>query len=526
MSQVVSPSLRPFLPSSLLPAALAALLPAQTGAAPQADLPTGAPAGMAFIDRADLQKHATYLASDELGGRYTGTPGQVKAAEYIAKHFEDLGLLPLGDKGRGKKRSFFQKFRVERTYLDPKATSVVFGGKTYRTGFAVTSVKPRKRVRVSGSLVFCNTGNPKFLPKSLKRKIPVVVLSSSAGGPRGGMRGAMAANRTIQVARAVHRLGAAVVLFLVVKENSNVMDAMNTTELLPGKPMLRFGNKGHRSRFTGPIPMVFLPPVKSRELFGELGWEIDANSGELNQVKKRVSASGKVNLLVKVDRKFVVQNVCAMVKGIGQAQDAVIYSAHMDHLGTRMDDDAFNGADDNASGTSGLLDIAQAFAEGPKPKRSVIFLSVAGEELGLWGSEFYSDNPTWALKRLIANVNIDMIGRNSEQPVAVTPSPAHRAFSTLVQKAAEFAATMGIQLTSGDQYYRRSDHYNFAKKGVPVVFFCDGEHEDYHKVTDHADKLDFGKMERIARLAYWTGFHTANAPRRPRTLGKRSSWTR
>ena len=85
---------------------------------------------------------------------------------------------------------------------------------------------------------------------------------------------------------------------------------------------------------------------------------------------------------------------------------------------------------------------------------------------------------------------------------------------------------MGIELTSGDQYYQRSDHYNFARKGVPVVFFCDGEHEDYHKVTDHPDKLDYGKMERIARLAYWTGFHAANAPRRPQTIGKRSDWTK
>ena len=110
--------------------------------------------------------------------------------------------------------------------------------------------------------------------------------------------------------------------------------------------------------------------------------------------------------------------------------------------------------------------------------------------------------------------------------MSATPSPAHKKFSTLVQSAAGFAEKMGMTLSSGDTYYQRSDHYNFAVKGIPVVFFCDGEHGDYHKVTDHSDKLDFGKMEQIARLAYWTGFHVANAAGRPKDLGRRPGWTR
>jgi len=93
-----------------------------------------------------------------------------------------------------------------------------------------------------------------------------------------------------------------------------------------------------------------------------------------------------------------------------------------------------------------------------------------------------------------------------------------------VQDAARFAEVLGCSFTSGDKYYSRSDHYNFAKKGIPVVFFCNGEHEDYPRVTDHADKLDGSKMERIARLAFWTGWEVANAPERPRTLGKREGW--
>jgi Zn-dependent M28 family amino/carboxypeptidase len=224
-------------------------------------------------------------------------------------------------------------------------------------------------------------------------------------------------------------------------------------------------------------------------------------------------------------------NVAAVLRGSDPqlAAEAIVYSAHMDHVGSRIDGEVFNGADDNASGSAGLLAIASAFANGKqKPRRSVIFLSVSGEELGLWGSAYYADHPTWPADRIIANINTDMIGRSGPESgpteVTVTPSNRHRMFSTLVQEAARCGEQLGVTFSSGDKYYQRSDHYNFAKKGIPVVFFCNGEHEDYHQVSDHADKLDGQKMERIARLAFWTGWQTANADERPRQLGRRETW--
>ena len=209
--------------------------------------------------------------------------------------------------------------------------------------------------------------------------------------------------------------------------------------------------------------------------------------------------------------------------------EAIVYSAHMDHVGKRMDGDVVNGADDNASGSAGLLAIASAYAKADRrPRRSVIFLSVSGEELGLWGSQYYSDHSTWQLDKLVANINTDMIGRSGPESgpmqVTVTPSYRHPKFSTIVRDSAAFAESMGVTFSSGDKYYARSDHYNFAKKGIPVVFFCNGEHEDYHQVTDHAEKLDGAKMERIARLAFWTGWHVANADERPKGLGRQKGW--
>jgi Zn-dependent M28 family amino/carboxypeptidase len=238
-----------------------------------------------------------------------------------------------------------------------------------------------------------------------------------------------------------------------------------------------------------------------------------------------------LQLQVVKDGDAQASNVVALLRGTDPLlrDEAIIYSAHMDHVGVRMDGEIFNGADDNASGSAGLLAIASAYANAKtRPRRSIIFLSVSGEELGLWGSQFYADNPTWQLDKIVANINTDMIGRSGPESgpreVTVTPSYRHVKYSTIVRDSVGFAKELGMSFTSGDKYYARSDHYNFAKKGIPVVFFCTGEHADYHQVTDTLDKLDGAKMQRIARLAFWTGWHVASAEKAPSSLGRQRQW--
>ena len=530
---------------------LAVSLSALTAQAPSTSVPDGAPAGIRHVDREDLKAHASFLASDELGGRYTGTEGQEMAAEYISEHFERLGLEPLGDKKRGG-RSYFQSYPLERTYLDPKATAITIGKAKSQGGFAVVTGSKASKLKLSGSFAYCGDGSPDEIPKqSLKRRLPVVVLfedeGEGAGGGgergnrggegagrrgqggrrRGGGRGFTMLNRIVSVQRELESRGARVVLFCLVSEDSRVGDLLNVGGLMPGKPMLSFGSSAARNFFSRvTMPSVFVGRPLALQLLSAMG--VDPDQGAVDG--GATTAKGRVEFSVKVDKKFSARNVVAYLPGSHKklAKEAVIYSAHMDHMGTRVDGDAFNGADDNASGSSALLDIAQAFAKEGAPKRSVIFLAVSGEELGLWGSEYYSDNPTWPLPRLVANINIDMIGRATElsgvDEISVTPSHSHPEYSTLVRSSLGIARKLGIGFTNGDRYYRRSDHYNFARKGVPVVFYCDGEHEDYHKVTDHADKLDYGKMEGVARLAYWTGWEAAEADGRPQTLGDQTDW--
>jgi len=327
------------------------------------------------------------------------------------------------------------------------------------------------------------------------------------------------AQRAESINRELARRGAAVAVFCLSAESSSLADAMNTGALLPDKPLLAFDNNRGRRFSPHKIPSVFIGGEDGRRLREALG----RGDGKRNKVR------GSVQLAVGVDKRAHAMNVVACREGVDRKlnKEAVVFSAHMDHMGTRLDGDAFNGADDNASGTAGLLEIAEAFAT-EAPKRSIVFLSVSGEELGLWGSEYFADHATWPLARIVADINIDMIGRSTvlagENAISVTPSHRHNQYSTLVRNAAHLAPEFELGLTIGDTYYQRSDHYNFARKGIPVVFFCDGEHEDYHKVTDHADKLDYAKMERVTRLAFWTGWMAAEAKHRPKRLGSQAGW--
>jgi hypothetical protein len=495
-----------------------------------APLPGGGPRGMTFIDRADLRRHASHLASDELGGRYTGSEGQRKAAEYVAARFGELGLDPHGDRSGGG-RAFFQEFPVERTFLDRDATGIEFGQALHANGFAVIPGKKSSKVDVRGQFVFCAEGATDDLPSGgLGRKIPVVLFREDGAGERQGMMAFRSLGRARNIVQKLESKGARLVVFCSLDDDSGLADTMNTIGLLPEKHQLSFGQgRGRNADPFGDGPVVFTGAKLSEAMLSHIGVSRSTEGGFV-QARDSTRAAGRVRVAVRQDPKFPVRNVVAWLEGSSSrmSKEAVVFSAHMDHMGTRMDGDAYNGADDNASGTSGLLEVAEAFARGDRPARSILFLCVAGEELGLWGSAYFAENPTWPMDKIVANVNIDMIGRATDlsgpRAISVTPSFEHSKFSTIVRDAARLGARMGVDLTVGDQYYERSDHYNFAKQGVPVVFFCDGEHPDYHRVSDTADKLDYEKMEWVTRLAFWTGFEVAEANGRPRSLGSQRGW--
>ncbi|HEB52173.1 MAG TPA: M20/M25/M40 family metallo-hydrolase [bacterium] len=512
------------------------------------------PAAIETITKKELLTHATFLASDDLQGRLTGSPGQAAAARYIAAHFERLGLEPLGDElPDGGGRSYLQHYGIKRTYV-AEGSALTIGGDVLRTGYAVLGAR-QMDVDVRGTLRFCGFGRTRGARRDLEEgedlrgRIAVVALKAPRGrvgkdltveqkfGMSFGVLG-----RLGRTARNLTRAGAEAVLFLQHEDRIGLSDVLNYVAVAPGKARVEANFPGADAGMGGfgqlgsggkGVTMVLSVPA-SQKVLARLGID-PAAYGEFLAGGERPAAADEVDAEVQLkvvhDEHARASNVVAVLRGRDPelAEQAVVYSAHMDHVGVRMDGDVFNGADDNASGSAGLLAIASAYAgAGQRPRRSVVFLSVSGEELGLWGSQYFSDHPTWPLDKLVADLNTDMIGRSGPESgpheVTVTPSFRHAKYSTIVRDAARFGEALGMKFTSGDKYYMRSDHYNFARKGIPVVFFCNGEHEDYHQVTDHADKLDGDKMQRIARLAFWTGWHVANADEPPRNLGRQERW--
>jgi Zn-dependent M28 family amino/carboxypeptidase len=200
----------------------------------------------------------------------------------------------------------------------------------------------------------------------------------------------------------------------------------------------------------------------------------------------------------------------------------VVFSAHMDHIGITpgKPDSINNGADDDASGTVGVLELARAFTRhGARPRRSVLFLTVSGEEKGLWGSRYFTEHPTVPMANIVADINIDMIGRNWRDTIVAIGKEHSDLGATLNRVNAqhpELDMTAIDDIWPEERLYFRSDHYNFARKGVPILFFFNGIHKDYHQVTDSPDKIDSEKESRLVQLLFYLGEEVANAQDRPK----------
>ena len=228
------------------------------------------------------------------------------------------------------------------------------------------------------------------------------------------------------------------------------------------------------------------------------------------------------------------KNVVGYIQGKSKPDEYVIVTAHYDHLGKRGDE-VFNGANDNGSGSSTLLELAQscqqAVLEGNSPERSIVFIWFCGEEKGLLGSHYYTENPVFPLQQTVVNINVDMVGRTDDKykdnPEYIYIIGSDRLSSDL-HKISEDVNKKYTQLTldytynsedDPNKYYYRSDHYNFAKNGIPAIFYFNGTHEDYHRTTDDVNKINFDAMENVGKLIFHTMFELANRPQRIKVDG-------
>jgi hypothetical protein len=439
----------------------------QSGGAPAASTDRAA-----TITPADMRARIAYLASDALRGRDTPSPGLDTAAAWIAREFRRLGLEPGGDEG-----TYFQRYPFTIRTVSAEGSS--WGNLKYGADFFVWPGTP---LDIEGELASVAGALADAAPATIAGKVPVVKI----GGPLD-----RAWRTAVNSARSAAQYAGTRGLIVVLDSS--------TTEANMAAAIVNF----RRTTTAAPVNSVaFVRPQSWSARSGRVAIRIPANVNDSRP-----------------------PNVAGILRGSDPAlrETYVVISAHMDHVGVgRPDatgDSINNGADDDASGTSAVIEIAEALASGPRPARSVLFLLVSGEEKGLLGSRYYSDHPTVPLDRIVANVNIDMIARNAPDTV-VAIGQEYSSLGPLTQEIVrahpELGLTAARDLWPNERFFFRSDHFNFARKEIPAIFFFSGVHEDYHRPSDEVEKIDADKAARIARLAYYLTREIATRREPPR----------
>jgi Zn-dependent M28 family amino/carboxypeptidase len=259
---------------------------------------------------------------------------------------------------------------------------------------------------------------------------------------------------------------------------------------------------------------------------------VDKLKKEISLTQKPISINANKHLKITVkskDQQISSENVLGYIEGRDLKNEVIVISAHYDHLGIR-DNKVYNGADDDGSGTVALMELAKVFAkakkEGHGARRSLLFIAFSGEEKGLLGSLYYSDHPEFPLSQTVCDLNIDMIGRidekhdnNADYVYLIGSDKLSSQLHNISENTNKIYTNLQLDYTYNDEkdknrFYYRSDHYNFAKNGVPVIFYFNGVHDDYHQETDEVKKINFEKIKKISSLVFFTAWELANREER------------
>ncbi|MGQ0562924.1 MAG: M20/M25/M40 family metallo-hydrolase [Gemmatimonadota bacterium] len=468
-------------------------------------------AGAATITAGDMKARIAFLASDALRGRDTPSPGLEAAAAYIASEFQRLGLQPRGDEG-----TYYQRypFTVRRLIGDSTSLTVTTRGEavsyTFGSDLFAWAGTP---VRASGDLYFVDTPRPENSER---------VTTDPPGGHV----------RIVYVGGAPDRAWRTAVLSArnaARREGANALIVVLDPSISEADVKARAAAFSVTRSVAPVVSTVFLRNDRARELFRRAGHDLAAlvaraQAGTIEPVRLQATVA-QIAAPVQED-VYRPPNVVAVLPGSDpELRDTyLVLSAHMDHVGVdRPDatgDSIYNGADDDASGTSAVIEVAEALASLPqRPARSVMFLLVSGEEKGLLGSQYFADHPTVPLSSIIANINIDMIGRNAPDTV-VAIGQEYSSLGPLALEIArshpELGLTASRDIWPNERFFFRSDHYNFARKEIPAIFFFSGVHEDYHRPSDEVEKIDGDKAARIARFAYYLAHEVASRREPPK----------
>ena len=497
-----------------------ALLALAACSAPESGAP---PAAANPITAEELMAHVRFLADDRLEGRMTGEPGCEEAAQYLATRFAEMGLEPGGDRGLGR-RTWLQHFpavsgrRLERT------TACTLGGRPLALGrdFAVALGMGS----ASGAGPLCFAGYGLVAPEAKRDDYAgldvvgrIVVILAGAPGRAAGTGGFLDTSPAVRFARPRAKIESAFAqkaagLVIVNHPDEPAGKAESLPEWL--------SDRGDGLTF----PAVHVTTSVGRALLAEAGLDLDALLARLDAGETAAQPLAGVKGSIRVDTapiKRPTANVVGLLRGSGRhGEEHVIVGAHYDHLGyggsssLASEKAIHNGADDNASGTAALLEIAQRFATGPRPARTLLFIAFSGEELGLLGSQHYVKNPLLPIEKCCAMLNLDMVGRSRDGYCAVGAVASSPVFRGLAEQAnAALGLELRLELAEGGMSRGSSDHQSFLDASVPSLFFFSGLHEDYHKPSDDVEKVNADGAARIARLCDAVAEAVAGLPTKP-----------
>ena len=466
------------------------------------------------ITEDELKEHLYTYASDEFEGRETGKPGQKKAIEYLKKEYESLGIAAAKADGE-----YFQKVPLEISKVPEGSLEV--NGKSFKVGENILTFSSAigtyeniayvgygieeenysdyKDIDVKGKLILIKSGEPK------NEDGTYVISGSSEKSVWSNMSEAIGKRTELAASK-----GAKGILYY---------DAQNFARYSRYFEFMKNNNSGRMQL-----------KAESNDDFNIL-----LNEDAAKAIMENIETDDTPRMLnvaltldVKSDNNQIdSENVAAIIKGKSKPNEYLVISSHLDHIGITADGQVNNGADDDGSGTVALLEIAEAFkkaaSEGNGPERSVLFLHVTGEEKGLLGSKYYTDfDPIVPLSNTVANLNIDMIGRidpkrNGDRNYVYLIG-SDKLSTELHELSEEVNKTyMNIELdyTYNDEndpnrFYYRSDHYNFAKNNIPIIFYFNGTHADYHRPGDTPDKINYDLLKNRTQLVFHTAWRVAN----------------
>jgi hypothetical protein len=485
--------------------------------------------GYESISAADLRSHLTIIASDSLEGRETSYPGQKKAADYIAGIFKSLNLKAIGDSG-----TYFQHFDVEVTRVDPRTKIItnvngVMKNFTWGTDFLSEAAKDTV---ISGPAAFAGFTDTE-LDSTAKANLAGRVVFIFIG--KKSLSSDTSKSATLRRLFAIRRdAGAAAALMIPDIEGpasfQKAQEMMSSFGSDKGTMRMKDSSSQIRQQF---IRFLVSPELAETVLkpSGKTLKQLRDEAVLDKQFTPVFINNASITIVSKVIHETKqTENVLGLLPGRDPVltSQVVVFTAHYDHLGISRNGDLYPGADDDGSGTVTVLELAKAFAANPvKPKRSLLFMTVTGEEKGLFGSKYYTNNPIISLDKTTADLNMDMIGRidttheadkDTNYIYVIGSDKISLELDSLLRTANNESEHLKLDYTFNgehdpERFYYRSDHYNFAKNGVPIVFFFDGVHRDYHKPTDTIDKILFERMAKIGRVIYDLGWRLANLNR-------------